>query len=173
MNVSIDRILVPVDGSEAAAYALEYAIYLAKLAGAALELVTVLELSPAEIATFEARSGKSVATLDEDLEAEVLAPIRRYVAEAGVEVTTRVLHGRVVDALLDATSWDDVSLVVMGRTGKGPLRALVEGSVSRGLAARCPVPVTIVGRPPAHAPAGVSGRWVPGLAGGGEGERDG
>lgn len=152
MNVSIERILVPVDGSEAAAHALDFAIHLGRLSSATLELVTVLELAPSEVTAFEARTGKTVAALERDLEREVLAPIQRYVSESGVDVETRVLHGRVVDALLDSIAWDDISLVVMGRTGKGPLRSLLEGSASRGMAARCPVPLTIVGRPPSHAP---------------------
>ena len=98
----------------------------------------------------------------------MLAPIKRYVADSGVKVETRVLHGRVVDALLDSIAWDDISLVVMGRTGKGPLRTLLEGSASRGMAARCPVPLTIVGRPPSHAPS-AAGHHIPGI----EGEDDG
>ncbi len=168
MNVSIQRILVPVDGSEAAAHALDFAVHIGRLASATLELVSVLELAPSEVAAFEARTGKTIATLEDDLEREVLAPIKRYVADSGVKVETRVLHGRVVDALLDSIAWDDISLVVMGRTGKGPLRTLLEGSASRGMAARCPVPLTIVGRPPSHAPS-AAGHHIPGI----EGEDDG
>lgn len=138
-------ILVPLDGSVESLGAMRFAVELALACGASLDLVTVAELPPA---------GEDGFVL-EDIDARrtaahgeaVLEPARALVPP-GISLSARVLRGRPVEALLDLIGAEQPWMVVMGRTGKGRLARALQGSVSRDVVARCPVPVTVVGGAP-------------------------
>ena len=134
-------ILVAIDGSRAAARALEEAIDLARSEGARLTLISVA-VPPRVLA-----AGPYFVPLptEEDLERNALEIVDR--AEAlvpeDVPVSTVVRHGSAAKAILERVEKGEHDLVVMGSRGLGPAGSLLLGSVSRAVLAHSPVPVLI------------------------------
>lgn len=135
-------ILVALDGSRSAARVLDEAIAVARADGARLTLIAVA--APPRW-RFTSPYLPPYPT-DADCEREAIRIVEE--AEAlvpdGIPVSTFVRRGCVSKAILDRVTAAEHDLVVMGSHGRGPVRALLLGSVSRAVAAHCPVPVLIV-----------------------------
>src|SRR5690606_21644421 len=110
---------------------------LAAAQGLALEVVAVLETPPLEMFTREGVAWTDVQSLEQRIEAEILRPAVLRLDAGGPPVEARVEVGHVASRLLDLAEREGVHMVVLGRTGKGPFRRALEGSVSRALAAQC------------------------------------
>jgi nucleotide-binding universal stress UspA family protein len=140
----IDRILVPLDGSEPSFAALDFAATLAGALSAKLDVVTVVDLGQLDFYDGMYHTPEQVDAIQTRVKQDVLDQARHRVPEA-VDATFEVLHGPVVRTLLSRIAHEGVDLVVLGRTGKGAIERLFEGSVSRQLTGLSPVPVTVVG----------------------------
>jgi nucleotide-binding universal stress UspA family protein len=135
-------ILVALDGSAAAARALDEAIAVARTHGARLTLISVAApprwryMSPYLVPY----------PTDEELVREANRIVEQAAAlvPEGVPVSTVVRRGPVAKAILDRVVAGEHDLVVMGSHGRGPVRAFLLGSVSRAVTARSPVPVRTV-----------------------------
>lgn len=138
-----NRILVPVDGSPPSDRALDLAVQLASGLNAGLEIVTVIDLSQVDVYDGFYLTDRQLEELQTKAKNEILDRAKARVA-TGVATETRLLRGRAAHVLLEEAEKPGVAMVVMGRTGKGAFERLVQGSVSRSLAAHSPVPVTIV-----------------------------
>jgi nucleotide-binding universal stress UspA family protein len=143
-------ILVAVDGSRAAAKALQEAIELAVADGARLTLISVA--APPRFWP----SGPYVVLYPTEAELEahawnVVEEAERQVPD-GVPVSTVVRKGPAADAILKRIEHGEHDLVVMGSRGLGTARSLLLGSVSRAVLARSPVPVLIAHAESAHTP---------------------
>jgi nucleotide-binding universal stress UspA family protein len=134
------RILVAVDGSNAAAAALDEAIELARGNGARLSLISVA-VPPRRVGwpyfvpypTDEQVAREAQETVDR---AETRVP-------ADVPVSTVVRSGPAAKAILERVEQGEHDLVVMGSRGLGATGSLLLGSVSRVVLARSPVPVLV------------------------------
>jgi nucleotide-binding universal stress UspA family protein len=70
----------------------------------------------------------------------------------GIPVCTIIRHGHAPDEIVRRIEAAEHDLVVMGSRGRGPLRSLLLGSVSRAVLHRSPVRVIVVhADPPAGA----------------------
>jgi nucleotide-binding universal stress UspA family protein len=139
-------VVVGVDGSEGAAYALEYAAKEAAAHGHRLRLVSAWEIPPAVLTSgvaskefyeeFEKQAGKAAH--------EAAAGVAK--SQPSVECEEVVVEGQAAKALL--ANAEDADLLVVGRRGRGTFREMLLGSVSRQVTvhARCPV---VVVPPPA------------------------
>lgn len=138
------RIIVPLDGSELAASALNEAEDLARLTGAPLQLVRVVDFTMLE-STGGYGMALSYIPTQELLEVEheraeeyletVAADLRRF----GFTVSTAVYRGRVARVLTQVSSPGDV--IVMASHGHGGLTRWFLGSVAEDVIrhATCPV----------------------------------
>lgn len=142
--MGIHRILVPVDGSAPAVAALEHAVAIATATGAALDVVTVVDLGQLDFYDGMFHTPEQVDAIQTRVKQDVLDTAQAQVA-ARVPATFSVVHGPVMRTLLGRVAKADIDLVVLGRTGKGSMEQLFDGSVSRRMAVACPVPVTLVG----------------------------
>jgi nucleotide-binding universal stress UspA family protein len=141
-------ILVALDGSRSADQVLEEAIEIARRDGARLTLISV-----ATQPRFRFVSPYLVGyPTDADLVHEVERILERAEARVpdDVPVCSIVRRGHVARAILDRVRDGEHDLVVMGSHGRGPMRALLIGSVSRAVVAGSPVPVHIT-RPSSNA----------------------
>jgi nucleotide-binding universal stress UspA family protein len=135
-------ILVAVDGSPAAAKALEEAIDLARDSGARLTLISVAELPRWRFSGFplavpypnQAQLVREAEAIVEEAEARV---------PEDVPVSTVVRWGPVVTEILKRVRTGEHDLVVVGTRGLGPAGSLILGSVSRAVLAKSPVPVLV------------------------------
>lgn len=107
----IDSVLLPTAGGPHAALAAETGLAIARAEDAAVEVLTVIEGDGA--AGDRERAERLVASVAEPFE--------------GLDVTTRVAEGDVVDVVLDATA--DHDLTIIGATQEGLLQELVFGAI--------------------------------------------
>lgn len=145
------RILVPVDGSPTSDRGLDEAIRLAKLTGARLRLVNVVD--EITFATgFEGYAAYTTDVLQELRQAgeQILAGATATVRAAGVEVDTALFEsfsGRVSDLVVaEAGRWG-ADLIVLGTHGRRGVRRFMLGSDAEQIVRGAPVPVLLVRAP--------------------------
>jgi nucleotide-binding universal stress UspA family protein len=135
-------ILVAVDGSPAAARALDEAVDLARDRGARLTLISVAELPRWRVSGFPlAVPFPNQSQLIR--EAEKIVERAEARVPDGVPVSTVVRWGPVVSEILKRVRTGEHDLVVIGSRGLGPAGSLILGSISRAVLAKSPVPVLI------------------------------
>ena len=138
------KILLAVDGSS---YTQRMCSYLAahKNLFAPGHTYTVLHcIEPMSVRAVGLAGPESVRTYYAQELAEVMAPIRPLLDQAGIEAEYAHEVGNPADeiaAFADAGNYD---LLVMGSHGHGALANLTLGSVSTKVLARCGVPVLLV-----------------------------
>jgi nucleotide-binding universal stress UspA family protein len=133
------RLLVPLDGSPTAAAAIAPAAELAKLFGAGLRLLRVVEPIPF-MGTFE--SDELVTELATRAGAD-LAQIASGLRRQDLSVETKVVLNRhTAQAILGAA--DHADLVVMGSHGRGRVGRFLLGSVTDKVVRGASRPVLIV-----------------------------
>ncbi|MCK2218985.1 universal stress protein [Actinomadura sp. ATCC 31491] len=131
------HIMVGVDGSAPATAAVDWAVADAGGRGLALRLVHVCEQWPYGPDSIEYCEGTLAAAGD-----------RARALDRGVQVTTDLLPGNVIETLIKESAAADT--VVLGSRGLGGFAGLILGSVGMGLAGHAAGPVVIV-RGPARA----------------------
>jgi len=138
------RILVPVDGSPTSVRGLDEAIKLAKLTGAGIRLVHVLD-QPVFV-------GGETYTVDvfglmKEAGARILQKMKARVVAAGVEVSTycsEVMPGRVCEVVTRQAKEFDADVIVLGTHGRRGVGRLLVGSDAEQIARIAPVPVLLV-----------------------------
>jgi nucleotide-binding universal stress UspA family protein len=149
----INRILCPVDLSDIAGRALDYAISLARQHRARLHVLEVVEALP-EGATETSGIYKLPADLDRAGRGE-LGEFVRHTGHSDVVVDIRLRQGDVVPKVLDEAASLDADLIVLGTHGRGGFQRLTLGSVAERVLRRAGRPVLAVppgDRHPADAP---------------------
>lgn len=132
----IQRILVPLDGSDLAAQVLPHVRALATLFGAR---VTFMRATPDEPPNDDVGAGP-----------DFLAFAAADLASTGIATDTLVAQGRPAEAILDTAAQQSVDLIAMCTHGRGGLRRFVLGSVAANLIGNTTMPLLIVrGRPAA------------------------
>lgn len=137
------RFVVACDGSAPSLRALRRALPLAQAAGAALDLVHVIEEPPVSpFVEWAGLDGDYVRGLLE-VQAEKAREATLAVTQAaGVDAEFRVLRGRPVDELLNAAQ--DADLLVLGTHGYRGMDRMLLGSVAETLLRRAEVPLLVV-----------------------------
>jgi nucleotide-binding universal stress UspA family protein len=137
------RVLVAVDGSEAAVRAARMGADVAARFGARVTLVYVVPrlLLPPDV------YGLTVEEVEREQSVhgqEVLRSALAALAGAGVELDSKVLSGPPAETLAEAAAAPDVDLVVVGSRGQGAVKRMLLGSVSDRLVHICPRPILVV-----------------------------
>jgi nucleotide-binding universal stress UspA family protein len=131
-----EDILVPTDGSDCAAAAVEYAAELASRYGARVYVLSVVDSRPFDDMphreTVEAAAEETVAAVRDDL------------ADAGVTAETAVRVGIPHREVLDYADENGVDLVAMGTHGRTGVERYLLGSVTEKVVRLSDVPVLTV-----------------------------
>lgn len=140
----VKRVLVPVDGSEQARTALEYA-----LEEFAEETVTILHvIDPREFNAYGGVEGWiDVDDLREQRRAQaekLLENARKRAEERGLTVETEVATGKGARVIIKYAEEHGTDHIVMGSHGRSGISRVLLGSVAEKVVRRSPVPVTIV-----------------------------
>jgi nucleotide-binding universal stress UspA family protein len=139
------RILVPVDSSDHATAACEFAAE--ENPDATVVLLHVI--NPAEagysaeasIPSFSEEWYEKQKATSEDL----LDELEAAVTEAGVESVERVIEvGRPTKAIVEYAANNDINQIVMGSHGRSGVSRILLGSVAEIVVRRASVPVTVV-----------------------------
>jgi nucleotide-binding universal stress UspA family protein len=137
VDVGIDRILVPLDGHEAAASALDHAITLAENVDAGIHLLSVVD-------AYRLKSVDQRRSIEAELE-DVIADAAAAVQTAEIPVTTAVEVGFPHKEILNAVADHDADLIAMGTRGRTGLDRHLLGSVAEKVVRLSTVPVLTVG----------------------------
>ena len=138
----IKRILVPYDGSEQAQQAVSQAAHIARLQGATLMLLSVVDLN-AEAAFERVSMGDYVpADLKEGAYRE-LTKILHEIPE-GIRVNSMVEIGSPAEVIVETADDEGYDLIVMGSRGLGVVKGVLLGSVSQYIVEQAKCPVLVV-----------------------------
>lgn len=144
-------LLVPVDGSEPSAAAVELALQVAAEDHAALHFVYVLEIDKIAAATVPVSMNPEVI-FDAARSAgeEILATAKARAQKSGLAPATRLLEGDCVEAVLKYAGDNAADLLVIGSHSRGGIARALLGSVAEGILRRSPIPVLVTHAPPAE-----------------------
>lgn len=141
------RIVVPLDGSDIAEQALQTAEDFARMTGATMHLVRVVDF-PSTSYTYVygamIESEAIAVQLDDALKlaGEYLSEVAKGLRDEGFTVTTEVRHGIAIQELLGAMRPGD--LFVIASHGRSGVARWFLGSVAEELTRRATVPVLLV-----------------------------
>ncbi len=140
------KYVVACDGSSASGRAVKVAVEQAKLSGASLLLVHVLEWSPYSFLTPEELEERHKRRNEElkRAQAALLDPLINSLSDEGVEGSAIIRYGHVTQTLAEIAEKEGAAQMFIGRTGESALSRLVFGSVATAMAQIAPVPCTIV-----------------------------
>lgn len=137
------KILLPVDGSEAALLAVHHAL---QLVGAGLKARFVVANVQESATLYElvvAHDPKVLQQVSEAAARDLVRPAVALLSAAGQQVETAVASGDPAHMLAEILESRGCDAVIMSARGGG-LRAAVLGSVSQEMVQRSAVPVTLV-----------------------------
>lgn len=137
----ITSILVPVDGSDPAEKALNYALNLAEIHDAKVEIMTVVD--EVKMAPDWAREySEKLREQDEDV---LTSTFSKAVKEKpNIKISKCLAEGYASEEILKCAEKGHHDLIVMGSRGMGLVRGLVLGSVSSRVVNQAEIPVLIV-----------------------------
>ena len=135
------NILVALDSSESALFALRHVVAHAQRFHGRITLLTVVPATPVIVA----RAGLSPEQLAREIDTEAARHLRATAAALpdDIGVTTLLRHGDPVHEVLAALGDDHYDLLAMGARGRGRVTTALLGSVSAGVLHRSPVPVVV------------------------------
>ena len=140
------RILVPTDGSEITAKAVQTAIALAKLSGATLTTLSVKEPFPySAISEMQPVPPQEFFDAQERIASDRVKLVLAAAREAGVTAqgaTVEALHPW--EAILDHAKAHNVDLIVMASHGRRGVAALLIGSETSRVLTHTALPVLVV-----------------------------
>jgi nucleotide-binding universal stress UspA family protein len=135
-GANITKMLVPLDGSEAAASVLPFAADLAKSFGAK---ICLFQAVPEPVTAYP------------DVQEEVEASARQFLASAaerlseqGVQADSVASFGNTVDGIVWAAEREKAELIVMSTHGRSGIGRMVLGSVADAVVRRASMPVILV-----------------------------
>jgi nucleotide-binding universal stress UspA family protein len=141
-----DRIMIPTDGSDCAAAAVDHGIAIGKKYEATVHVVNVVDI--------RAMSGTSEAPLQNDLletteeqGEDATEAVAERAREAGLDVTTALEKGTPAVSLLDYADENGIDLIAMGTHGRRGLDRYFLGSTTTRVVRTAEMPVLSVRSP--------------------------
>jgi len=140
--IDIDRILLPVDGSEPAVDATQYAVVLAKTFGATIKAIFVdtgyeaLEY-PEEVMDDDVYEGAHASI-------KGLAIAKTMCDRNDVSCEVEVVQGGVAKRIVAAAIDWNADVIVVGDTGRTGLKRIALGSVAETVVKGSPIPVMVI-----------------------------
>jgi nucleotide-binding universal stress UspA family protein len=142
-----DNILIPTDGSEQAANAVEEGIRLADELGATVHALYVVDKFEAKIVPI---TGEQERKREEYMEygERVVDEVAELASEAGIERVTAVETGVDHKTIVNYVEENDIDMVVIGSRGLGSVEEMILGSTADKVVRLVDKPVTVVYKRP-------------------------
>jgi nucleotide-binding universal stress UspA family protein len=140
------RILVAIDETPAASFALRHAVPYAVDQHSQLTLLAVVPHPPRSVVA----AGVSLQQLEAQMESEAATHLREVAATLpqDLSVTTVLRHGDPAEEILALLREQPFDLLCMGARGRGRVTGALLGSVSTAVLHHSPVPVIVLHPPP-------------------------
>ncbi|MDI9396005.1 MAG: universal stress protein [Euryarchaeota archaeon] len=146
MNSEFYRnIVIATDGSENTQRAISYGLEIAKLSGATVHAIYVVDTSSFSSIPMSTEGGWGAMyeILKKEGEKAVSA-IKNQGEAAGVEVRELVLEGHPTNEIIEFSETNNVDLIVMGTLGKTGIDRFLLGSVAEKVVRGSKVPTMVV-----------------------------
>ncbi|MEM2759279.1 MAG: universal stress protein [Nitrososphaerales archaeon] len=151
-NLKIKKILLAMDGSEASFNASKYAIHLAKIEGAELILLHVLEnIKQGGVIGLRARYGdikivKGYLQYSEKLAKQWMNKVEEVASSNGVHLKKEVIldQSSKAEEILQYAEKNKVDIIVIGTKGLTTFKKLIIGSVANAIVGNAKCPVLVV-----------------------------
>ena len=140
------RILVPLDGSKRAEAILRHVEELAQRYDATVVFLRVVEpvlVRAALEGAYPVLEQRELERRREEAESYLAARQGEF-REKGIEARARVVHGPVVEAILDAAERERADLIALASHGRSGLSWVFYGSVAAGVLHRVDRPLLVV-----------------------------
>ena len=138
----IKKILLATDGSEGTRHAIDYTLNLAKMCGAQVTALFVVDQIPLQDVPADSSIVFSVHLLLENEGKKAVNDIKEAGQKSGVEVATMVVEGSPAKKIVEVAA--DYDLLVVGTIGRSGLSHLLIGSVAERVVRYAPCPVLVV-----------------------------
>ncbi len=142
----VDRVLLPVDGSEGALAAVRQVIALFRNHPApqafSVDLINVQPSLSRDVSSFVA--GKTLQEYHAERSAEDMAAARALLDAAGVPLRSHTRVGQAAELICEAARELSADQIVIGTRGQGAAAAAIMGSVASETVEKAPVPVLVV-----------------------------
>jgi len=151
--LSIKKILVPVDGSNASVKALQYAAHLAEVEASDVQLIALHVLEDVKqggAIGLQAKYGnvrlvEGFKRTRRKAALEWLKQIEEAAKKKGIRFESEVLDGdSKVEIIINYAKENNVDLIVMGSRGLTGFKRLLLGSVANAVVTNAPCPVMVV-----------------------------
>ena len=137
-----DKILVAFDGSKPSIHALQHAAKLAKTANT--KKMVILHVNDEPIDLQQPVYNVELDQLIEEENHKILSTANELLLEAGIPYETHTLEGDPSEQITSYVKENPYDLIVMGSMGKGLIKGVFLGSVSRTVIHSVDCPVLIV-----------------------------
>lgn len=141
-------ILTAIDFSDATPAVLKAAVDMAKVQGATLHIIHVMEPEPSYTAYgMTPEEFPAIQVFQHESQRRAEARINEAVAEAQKELTdvrADLLVGSALHSIIDYAQSHAVELIVIGTHGHGAVAALLIGSVAEGLVRKAICPTLVI-----------------------------
>ncbi len=138
---AVNRVLLPFDGSEQAARAVDY---VRGLGHASVPLEVELFHAPLPIPSVAFPSQEMIEAYYREQGEAVLRAAEDALRAAGIKFNAHLAPGHPAEKIVEAAERDDCCRIVMGTRGLGAVANLFLGSVAYRVVHLSPVPVTLV-----------------------------
>ena len=145
-DYSINRVIVPLDGSEFAEAALPHAVALSRNMGMGVILARALNLDSVYY-----RGGDALVRSLPDIEIEMRVEARRYLEgvakplrDEGLDVEVETPRGRAASEIAELARRTEHSMIALATHGRSGVRRLVLGSVAEAVVRESGDPVLVV-----------------------------
>ena len=139
--MKLNKVLVPVDGSEHSSRATTYAAEMAKMTGGEIMLMHCHKSFPAVLG--EPYLQNAINKIMKNAE-ELLEPFRGILSEAGLEYVERILEGPAAKSICETAKIEKADMIVMGSRGRNDLEGLLLGSCTHRVLKTAPCPVLVI-----------------------------
>ncbi|MEZ0574909.1 universal stress protein [Halodesulfovibrio aestuarii] len=139
--MKIEKILVPVDGSDFSRKAVEYATEFAPMVGASVILLTC-RLDVTSLLSKELYE-RAINDLDTYAK-ELLEPYKEMLDKAHVPYTPMVLGGSPEETIIQVVKGEGCDMIIMGSRGYSDIKGLFLGSTTHRVLQLAECPVTVV-----------------------------
>ncbi|HLE34913.1 MAG TPA: universal stress protein [Nitrososphaerales archaeon] len=139
----INKILVPIDGSETSFNTARHALTMAEERNASIILLYVSDIPPLPLHAEHLEKYYEEVRQEAD---EWFKKIKNFPESKGVEIKTKVITAAmsVVGSIVKFAEDQDIDLIVIGTRGRSKFTKLLLGSVTSGVTAHATCPVLVV-----------------------------
>jgi nucleotide-binding universal stress UspA family protein len=137
------NIVIATDGSENSQRAISCGIEIAKLSGATVHALYVVD-TPSIISETWTAGKEVVHELIISEGKKILSRVKKITEDSGVEVKEVLLEGHPSEEIINFAENNNMDLIVMGTLGKTGIEKFLMGSVAENVVRNSKIPVMVV-----------------------------